>query len=137
MRLDWQRRAVIFFAASLFLLSVFLVVFALREADREKLLQEREIEASGRRLIESINDRSQALIREVEGRALEAAKQARPEMARTVEALRRILNDRPLVSEIFLAGDEGPLIFVGTRPLYLFEGERSGSREMGRSLENN
>ena len=127
MKLDWQRRAVIFFAISLLILSVVLVFFAVREAEREKLLKEREIEGARRRLVETIDGRARSLIGEAEDRLLEAAK----------KGLKEPLPDMPLVSEVFFVDDEGQIAFLGAKPLFLLPGEMPRSREVARSLENN
>ena len=138
MRLDWQRRAVILFAASLLILSVVLVFFAIREAEREKLLKEREIEGARQRLVETIDGRSRSLISEAENRVLEAVKKVRADAkpAQAAAVLKGALADMPLVSEVFLVDDEDQVVFVNARPLFLFPGEKQRSREIARSLEN-
>ncbi len=127
MRLDWQRRAVIFFTASLLILSVVLVFFAIREAEREKLLKENEIEGARQRLVETIDGRARSLVSEAENRVLEAVKKG------LKEPLANIL----LVSEVFFVDDEDQVVFLGAKPLFLLPGEKPRSREVARSLENN
>ncbi|MCX6567474.1 MAG: ATP-binding protein [Candidatus Aminicenantes bacterium] len=126
MRLDWQRRAVILFAVSLLILSAVLVFFAVREAERENLLKEREIEGAQQRLVETIDGRARSLISEAENRVLEAAE----------KGLKEPLAAIPLVSEVFFVDDEGQIAFLGAKPLFLLPGEKSRSREVARSLEN-
>ena len=126
MKLDWQRRAVIFFAISLLILSVVLVFFAVREAEREKLFKEREIDGARRRLVETIDGRARSLVSEAENRVLEAAK----------KGLKEPLPDMPLVSEVFFVDDEGQIAFLGAKPLFLLPGEKPRLREVARSLEN-
>ncbi|OGD26587.1 MAG: hypothetical protein A2V57_04565 [Candidatus Aminicenantes bacterium RBG_19FT_COMBO_65_30] len=126
MRLDWQRRAVILFTTSLLILSVVLVFFAVREAEREKLLKEREIEGARQRLVETIDGRAKSLIGEAESRVLEAAK----------KGLKESLADLPLVSDVFLVDDKNQVVFLGPKPLFLLPGEKQRSREIARSLEN-
>ena len=132
MRLDWQRRAVILFASSLLILSVFLVFFAIREAEREKLLKERKIEGARQRLVETIDGRARSLISEAENRVLEAIRKVR-----AAAVLKGPLADTPFVSEVFLVDDEDQFVFLGARPLFLLPGEKQRSREIARSLENN
>jgi signal transduction histidine kinase/tetratricopeptide (TPR) repeat protein len=138
MRLDWQRRAIILFAASLFVLSVVLVLFALREAEREKLLDEKEFEGRQRRLVESVDARAGALIRESENRVLPAGKRIRPDAdaAQAAAELKSFLVEIPLVSEIFVADRDGEAVFLGARPLYLLPGERSWFREVAPQPES-
>jgi signal transduction histidine kinase len=138
MRLDWQRRAVIFFSVFLLILSVALVFFAMREADREKLLKEREIESARQRLVEMIDARASLLVSEAENRVLEAARKlpAGAEPAQGAAVLKASFADIPLVSEVFLVDDKDQIIFLGARPLFLLPGEKQRSREIARSLEN-
>jgi signal transduction histidine kinase len=141
MRLDWQRRAVIFFAAFLLILSVVLVFFAVREAEREKLLKEREIQSERQRLVETIDGRAGALIGEAESRILAAVEKARAEAGaeapiQAIALLKIPLADIPLVSEVFAVDDEDQVVFLRTRPLYLLTGEKRRPREIARSLEN-
>jgi signal transduction histidine kinase len=136
MRLDWQRRAVILFAISLLILSVFLVVFTLREAEREKLLNERDLEAAGQRLVEAIDARAQSLIREAENHFVEAVRKLPPEFrASHAPALAAIATEIPLVSAVFLVDDRDRILPLGPRALYIIPGqEASGSGEIARSL---
>jgi len=138
MRLDWQRRAVILFTASLLILSVVLVFFAVREAEREKLLKEREIEGARQRLVDTIDGRARSLVSETEKRVLEAVKKARAaaEPAQAAAVLKDPLGDMPLVSEVFFVDDEDQFVFLGAKPLFLLPGEKQRSREIARSLEN-
>jgi len=138
MRLDWQRRAVILFAASLLILSVVLVFFAVREAEREKLLKEREIEGARQRLVETIDGRARWLISEAENRVLEAVKKVRAdaEPAQAAAVLKEPLANMPLVSEVFFVDDKDEIVFVNAGPLFLLPGENQRAKEIARSLEN-
>ncbi len=139
MRLDWQRRAVIFFAAFLLILSVVLVFFAIREAEREKLLKEREIEGARQRLVETIDGRARSLVSEAENRVLEAVKNAQGSADESVQAtalLKGPLADISLVSEVFFVDAEDRIVFLGARPLFFLPGEKQKSKEVARSLEN-
>jgi signal transduction histidine kinase/tetratricopeptide (TPR) repeat protein len=126
MRLDWQRRAVILFAVSLLILSVVLVFFAVREAEREKLLKEREIEGARQRLVETIDGQARSLVNETEIRVLETVK----------KGLKDSLAGMPLVFEVFFVDDEDQIAFLGAKPLFLLPGEKQRSREIARALEN-
>jgi tetratricopeptide (TPR) repeat protein len=138
MRLDWQRRAVILFAASLLVLSVILVFFALREAEREKLIAERQVEAASQRLVETIVELARTLVSEAEGRVLEAVKALPPglETARAAAVLEESLADVPLVSGVFLVDSRDRITSLGARPLYLLPGEKPSFRDVPRSLQN-
>jgi signal transduction histidine kinase/tetratricopeptide (TPR) repeat protein len=124
MRLNWQRRAVILFAVSLLVLSIFLVGFMLREAEREKLLNERELEAAGQRLVEAIDARAQSLIGDAENRIGEAVRRLPPDSGPTrAPALRAFATDVPLVHDVFLVDDRDRILSLGAGPLYLLPGQ--------------
>jgi signal transduction histidine kinase len=136
MRLDWQRRAVILFAASLLVLSVFLVVFMLREAEREKLLNERDLEAAGQRLVEAIDGRARALIGEAESRVLESVR-GLPHVSGPTRShdQRMFVTDVPLVRDVFLVDDRDRIVPLGAKPLFLLPGQDPPkSVEIARSI---
>ncbi|MDD8014483.1 MAG: ATP-binding protein [Acidobacteriota bacterium] len=139
MRLDWQGRAVILFASSLLALSVVLVFFAIREADREKLLGEREIEGERQRLAETIAGRANSLIGEAENRVLQAAKKARSDAdsAQPAAGLKELMPDIPLVSEVFFINAEDRAVFLKAQPVFLLPGEKPKSKDVSRAFENN
>ena len=68
--LDWKKRAIILFAASIVILSVILTIFAIREAEREKLLKEKEIEEEQQRVAALIINSFDAIVSDSEGRIL-------------------------------------------------------------------
>jgi signal transduction histidine kinase len=139
-RLDWQRKAVVLFAASLLILSVVLVFFALREAEREKLLKEQEIEGERQRLAETVAGRAESLIREAEERVLQTLKNGLgagdPDPARLGAALKDIIGKGTLVSEIFFVDSAGQAVFFNSKPLFLLPGEKQRAREISSELEN-
>jgi len=73
--LNWQKRAIIIFAATILLLSAILTIFAIREAEREKLVREREIEEEQQRSAELIIDQVKAVMSEAEGEDNQANQQ--------------------------------------------------------------
>ena len=138
MRLDWQRRAVILFAAFLLILSVVLVFFAVREVDREKLLKEKDVESAAQRLVETIDARAGSLMGEAEDRVLLAVRKVRGDAdpAQAAAGLKESLADMPLISEVLFVDEEDQLILVNARPLFLLQGEKSRSGGVPRALEN-
>ncbi|MCJ7588428.1 MAG: HAMP domain-containing histidine kinase [Candidatus Aminicenantes bacterium] len=138
MRLDWQKRAVILFAASLLILSVVLVFFAIREAEREKLLKEREIEGKQQRLVEGIDGRARTLIGEAENRVLQAVKKNRSDAhpAQAAADLKGPLVDIPCVSEVFFVDNDDQVVFLNARPLFLLSGEKPRYRDVSSSWDN-
>lgn len=142
MRLDWQRRAVILFAASLLILSVVLVVFALREARRETLLRQQEIAGERQRAAEAVAARAEAFIAKTEALFLERSARApgaptEPDLPPAAVVSKSALAEMPLISEVLLVDREGRVDFVTSKPLYLLPGEKRGSRDVTAALENN
>jgi signal transduction histidine kinase len=132
MRLDWQRRAVILFAASLLILCVVLVSFGLREVEREKLLLEKENQAARQRLVESIDGRAKSLVVEAEALVLATAEQIRgrsPSDEGSAE-WRSLLSETPLISELLLVDHEGQVVFLGPKPHYQIPGEKTRGRDI-------
>jgi signal transduction histidine kinase/tetratricopeptide (TPR) repeat protein len=126
MRLDWQRRAVILFAVALLVLSAVFGYFAVREAERDTILHEKEAEAARRRILETIDGRAKSLIAEAEARVLTAFRSGS-------EAVPPGL---PLVTEVFLVDADGWIRLFGEPPLHLLPGQPSGIREVARAIEN-
>ena len=124
-RLDWQKRALILFAALILVLSVVLTALAIREAEREKLLAQRETNDEARKtadlVCKQINDR----IAEAEARVLTLLKQSefRSDHGPSDQLSGRIQESEPLVSEIIYVAEDGEVRFPHCTPLYLLSGE--------------
>jgi signal transduction histidine kinase len=138
-RLDWQKRALILFAAIILILSVILTVFAIREAEREKLLKQREINREQQRAAALIIDEVKGSISETEERIIRMLDQSRDRFSETrlMEAAARIDEDEPLVSEIFFIVDNGQIRFPLLKPLYNLSGESEYSGKIPKEIEEN
>ncbi len=68
--LNWQRRAIIVLAGSLALLSLALAIFAIRDAERVRLLAERAIEEEQGRLADNVAGQAEAALSEAERRVV-------------------------------------------------------------------
>jgi signal transduction histidine kinase len=136
-RLSWQRRAVIIFAATIFLFSVILIIFAIREAEREKLIKEKEIEEAQQRLAGLIIDQVNAAISEAEGRIdrLVRDSQIQSHEKGFAEVCKRIAEGEEIVDEIFLIKEKGEVIFPLFEPIFLLPGEEQGIRERPVEIE--
>ena len=66
-KINWQRKAIMIFAGIIILLSIILTIFAVREAEREKLIREREIEELQQRCAELIIDQVKASYQRLRG----------------------------------------------------------------------
>jgi len=138
-KLDWQKRALILFAALIVILSVILTVFAIREAEREKLLKQREINEEQKRVAALIIDQVKEHISETEQRILMLFGQSQNQLDenRLTEAAARLDKNEPLVSEVFCVEDNGRFSFPLVKPLYVFSGESEYSKEIPDDIERN
>jgi len=129
-RLSWQRRAVIIFAATIFLLGIILAIFAIREAEREKLIREREIEEDQQRSAELIVNQVNAAIAMAEGRIARLVRDSQIQSNEKVlaEVCKRIKEDEEIVNEIFLIKEKGEVIFPLVKPLFILTGEEIRER---------
>lgn len=137
--LNWQRRAIIIFAAIILLFSVILTIFAIREAEREKLIKEREIEDEERRSAELIIDQVKTIISEAEGRIdrlirISLIQSYEKELA---EVCMRIVEGEEIVSEIFLIKEKGEVIFPLFKQLFFITQGAEDRRERLREIETN
>jgi len=134
-RLSWQRRAVIIFAGTILLFGIILAISAIREAEREKLIREREIEEDQQRSAEIIVNQVNAAIAEAEGRIDKLVRDSQIQSSEKVlaEVCKRIVEGEEIVNEIFLVNEKGEVIFPIFKPLFLLSGERQEIRE--RSIE--
>ncbi|MCK4826163.1 hypothetical protein KA005_61030, partial [bacterium] len=118
--MDWQKRAIILFAAIVLIFSVILTVFAIREAERDKLVKQTEINQEQERIAASINTQVLASIRETEelsSRLLRSAQGMLNENQLT-DVATRIKESEALVAEIFYIGRSGQILFPLFKPLY-------------------
>ena len=138
-RLNWQKRAIIIFAATILLLSVILTIFAIREAEREKLVREREIEEEQKRSAELIIDQVKTIVSEAEGRIIRQISSSRVQSRENevTELCRRIAEGEEIVDEIFLIGEKGEVIFPLFKALFFIAEERQNIRERPIKVEAN
>ena len=64
--LDWQKRATILFALVVLIFSIVLTMFAIREAERDKLIRQNEIRKDQERIASWINSQIQTKIQQAE-----------------------------------------------------------------------
>jgi signal transduction histidine kinase len=138
-RLNWQKRAIIIFAAVILFLSVVLTIFAIREAEREKLVREKEIEEEQQRSAELIIDQVNSVISETEGRIIKqiSSSQVQSHGTEFTEVCRRIAEGEEIVDEIFLIKEKGEVIFPLFKPLFFIAEERQNIRERPIKIEAN
>jgi hypothetical protein len=119
-RLDWQKRALILFAVLILALSVVLTGLAIREAEREKLLAQREITEEVQKTADLIFKQIKDRIAQVEARILKLFKQSefRADQGPSAQLAGQIQKSEPLVSEIFYLAEDGQVSFPLNKPLY-------------------
>ncbi len=135
--LSWQRRAVVILAGSLIILSIILAVFAIREADRERLLREKEIGEEQRRSAATVADQAKSLISDGEQRItmLLESQKGSEDPDKLIAASKTIVESEELVSEVFFVDEGGIVSFPYVRPLFLLSGEERRAKEISGDLE--
>ena len=69
---NWQKRAIILLAISLILFSVILVFMAIREADRERLVSQREAEEEQKWAAAIVSEQAKSILSGLENRVINA-----------------------------------------------------------------
>ena len=118
--LSWQRRAVFIFASSLIILSIFLAAFAIREAQRERLLRERSDADDQRRIADVIAGQAKIQLGDLEqrigGRLGLAGENFSTDKSSGIA--NEIIKNEDLVADVFLLDMKGILAFPHSRLLY-------------------
>lgn len=138
-KLNWQRKAIILFAVTIFIFSLILTIFAIREAEREKLIREKEIEDEQQRSAGLVIDQVKAIISEAEDRIIRKVQGSRlvNQEGDFEELCRKISEEEEIVDEIFLIKEKGSVVFPLRKPLFLLSGEIQESKEDGTKIEAN
>lgn len=135
--LNWERRAVIILVGSLIILSIVLAVFAIREADRERLIKEKETEEELRRSAETVANQARTFISEVEQRVKKLLESRRKFAAleEFIPISESIVEGEEMIAEIFLADEKGNVSFPRAKSLFLLPGEENRAKEISADLE--
>ena len=118
-------------------MSIILTIFAVREAEREKLIRERELEEQQQRSAQLIIDQVKAFIAEVEGRIIRLIRenQIQAHGKELTEVCRRIAEGEEIITAIFLIDEQGEVIFPLSKPLFLIPGEVRNIKERPIKIE--
>jgi signal transduction histidine kinase len=120
-RLNWQRRSTVILAGVTLVIGFILITLAVREAEREKLARERDLEGEQQRYATLFKEEVDAVFSEVEREM--AAAIANSEKQQDLQNLSNICRltvaEENLIGDIFLAGANGELAFPLKDPLYL------------------
>jgi len=139
LKFDWQKRAILLFAVVVLILSVILTVFALREAERDKLVKLTEINQEHERIASSIDERIVTSIREAEelsSRLLRSAQGVLNENQLT-DVAKGIKESEYLVDEIFYINRIGRVSFPLFEPLYTLNGDSEFAAKGPIKIEDN
>lgn len=135
--LNWQRRAVVILAGSLIILSIILAIFAIRDADRERLLREKEIGEEQRRSAATVADQAKSLVSDTEQRITKLLENRRgiEDLDKLIAASKTIVESEELVSDVFFVDESGNVSFPHVRPLFSLPGEERRAKEISGDLE--
>lgn len=136
-KLTWRRRAIILFSVAIFFLSIVLAIFAIREAEREKLVRKMDIEEEQQRLTELLIKEVEAFVSEAEERIskLIGIPQNQSDEKGLREVCQRIAESEELVSEIFLINKRGDVSFPLGKSLFFLPQEGRVRRKQPMEIE--
>ncbi len=120
-KLNWQRRSVVLLAGFTLVLGFFLTTLAVREAEREKLARERDLEREQQRYASLLTGEIDSLFSEIEEKITTAVSDARTQqdIQKLSEACCLGAETEALIGDIFLAGADSELVFPLKSPLFL------------------
>jgi signal transduction histidine kinase len=127
-KLSWQKRAIVIFVSAILILSIILFILAIREAEREKLLIEREMVEEQQRCAALLLDQVDALLSDIEEGVgiLLGDIQDQPDQANLKKTFQKTLEEERLLRELFWVEKNSKVIFPVREPLFLL-----ASREFG------
>jgi tetratricopeptide (TPR) repeat protein len=136
--LNWKKRAIILFAASIVILSVILTIFAIREAEREKLLKEKEIQEEQQRVAALIISRFDTIVSDSEGRILNllSSSQTQSWDENLENVCSTIIESEEIVDEIFLIDEKSQIQFPLFKPLFSLDVKGRDARRKIINIQN-
>ncbi len=133
---DWQKRAIALLAVAVVILSSFLAAFAIREAEREKLVKQADLEAEQNEIAEQIQGRIEKLISEAELKTSAYIKNL------NTDPEKRILQDQSTafpadaawIDTVFSIDRSGKIDFILEKPLFDMNATAQASRSSAFSV---
>ena len=127
-KLSWQKRAVVIFVSAILILSIILFILAIREAEREKLLREREILGEQQRCVTLLLDQVEALLSDVEERVgVHLGNiQNQTDQAILKKAFQETMEEEQLLRELFWVDENSEVIFPAGESLFFLESKELG-----------
>ena len=125
LKLNWQKRSVVILAGFTLVLGFILTALAVREAEREKLARERDLEREQQRYASLLTGEIDSLFSEIEEKIATplADAQTQQDIQKLSEACRLGAEGENLIGDIFLAGTNKELVLPLRSPLF-FTSER-------------
>ncbi|MCJ7579497.1 MAG: hypothetical protein MUP98_03065, partial [Candidatus Aminicenantes bacterium] len=123
--MNWKKRAIFVFGGAIMILSLFLTLTALREAEREKLLNEKDWREGQLRCAEIITEQIISLISALEDRFVSLWDGDEPQLSQSelFELCRKISDGEELIKEIFFINEKGGINFPLSPSLNLWQEE--------------
>ncbi len=120
-KLDWQWKSILILAGVILVLGAILTTLAVREAEREKLARERDLNQEQRRYATLLLGEIDALFGELEEKIRDILVDTQVLQDRQVlsDACRQSAKKESLIADIFLAGGNNELAFPLRDPLFL------------------
>lgn len=120
-KLNWQRRSVVMLAAFTLILGFILITLAVREAERERIAQEKVLEGEKQRYGALLKGEMDSLFSEMERkiRAALADVPTQPDLQKLSEAIRLEAENEALLGDIFLVDGNNDLVLPLRNSLFL------------------
>ena len=125
-KLNWQRRSVVILAGVTLVLGVMLTTLAIREAEREKLSREREIDREQQRYATLLTGEIDSLFSGIEEKITAVVSDARTQqdIQKLSDACRQGAEGENLIGDIFLAGADMEFVLPLKSPLFFISERR-------------
>ena len=125
LKLNWQKRSVVLLAGFTLVIGFILTTLAVREAEREKLVRQRDLEREQQRYASLLTGELDSLFSEIEEKIATALAdtQIQQDIQKLSEACRLGAEGEDLIGDIFLAGTNKELVLPLRSPLF-FTSER-------------
>jgi len=137
-KLSWQKRSYIFLITITLILGFILTTLAVREAEREKLVREREQNVERQRYATLLTEEIDTLLSGIEEKiaAALAGPQSQQDVKSQLEACSNVAESEDLIADIFLAGAESELELPLKNPLSFLSERRRLAGENLKKIES-
>ncbi len=139
LKLNWKRRSVVILAGFTLVLGFILTTLAVREAEREKLARESDLEREQLRYASLLTGEIDSLFSGIEEKIATALAnvQTQQDIQKLSEACRQGAEGENLIGDIFLAGTNKELVLPLRNPMFLTSERRRLARINLEKIESN